>query len=281
MSSVSVFYAGGNKRSKTLAEAAYTGLLRIGERPVLRDSKSYARVESDYAVFYGLACGLDKIFKDYKAQATAVYIDLGYWHRRLRTRYDGYHKVVVNSRHPTAYFQNNKHDKRRFKELGLIVRPWQKAKAGKILLASMSQKAAIAEGLAPFAWERNALANILQHTERTITYRPKPNCPRARPLPGSHFDKKTSLPITLKGCHAVVTRQSNTAVDALINGVPVFCELGVSSVMGHSDLSLIESPRYPDNRQQWAEDIAWTQFTTAEISTGLPFSHLKNEGLIP
>ncbi len=281
MSTVSVFYAASNKRSKTLAEAAYRGLLKIGEKPILRSSTSYTKVESDYAVFYGLACGLDKIFSAYKKQATAVYIDLGYWHRRLSGRYDGYHKVVVNSRHPTAYFQQTKHSPLRFRDLGLIVRPWQKINDGKILLASMSQKAAVAEGLPPFTWERDALNSILRHTERGVIYRPKPNCPRARPMRGSQFDKKTSLPLVLGGCHAVVTRQSNTAVDALLSGVPVFCELGVASVMGHGDLALIESPRYPDNRQRWVEDIAWCQFTTAEIRTGLPFAHLKDEGLLP
>lgn len=281
MATVSVFYARGNRRSKVLAEASYTGIMKIGDRPILRDSKTYTGVESDYAVFYGLSCGLAKIFADYKEQATAIYIDLGYWHRRIRTRYDGYHKVVVNSRHPTAYFQNCHHKTRRFRELGLIIRPWQKPNNGKILIASMSEKAAIAEGLAPFAWERQALSTVLERTNKQVVYRPKPNCPRARPLPGSHFDKKTSLDTVLKACHAVVTRQSNTAVDALLRGVPVFCEHGVASVMGYNDLAMIESPRYPEDRQRWAEDIAWCQFTTAEIATGLPFSHLKNEGLIP
>ena len=228
MATVSVFYAKGNKRSETITEAAYRGLLAIGEKPVLRDSTTYTEVRSDYAVFYGLACGLDKIFEDYKREATAVYIDLGYWHRALKTRFDGYHKVIVNSRHPTAYFQRNIHGSKRFMDLGLTVKPWQKTEAGGILLASMSQKAAIAEGLSPFAWERGALRTLTEHTERSITYRPKPNCPRARPLMGSLFDKKTQLTLALRNCHAVVTRQSNTAVDALLSGVPVFCELGVA-----------------------------------------------------
>ena len=281
MATVSVFYAKGNKRSEVITEAAYQGLLKIGDKPVLLDSKSYTGVNSDYAVFYGLASGLSKIFEDYKREATAVYIDLGYWQRSIKTRYDGYHKLVVNSRHPTTYFQRQAHCLQRFRDLNLKIKPWQKAEGGGILLASMSQKAAIAEGLLPFAWEQQALRSLLKHTDRVVTYRPKPNCPRARPIKGALFDKRMALPLALQHCHAVVTRQSNTAVDALLSGVPVFCELGVASVMGHSDLTQIESPRYPDNREQWAADIAWCQFTTAEIKAGLPFKHLKNEWLIP
>lgn len=281
MATVSVFYASGNKRSKTLAEAAYAGISKCGDKPVLRDSRNYKGVKSDYAVFYGLACGLHKIFADYRAQSTAIYIDLGYWHRRLRTRYDGYHKLIVNSRHPTAYFQNRSHDDHRFRKLGLPIQPWRKNKDGNILIASMSQKAAVAEGLSPFAWEREALQTILQHTKKPIVYRPKPNCSRARPMTGSTFDKKMQLQEAIRRSYAVVTRQSNVAVDALLYGVPVFCEQGVASVMGCSDLTMIESPLYPINREQWAADIAWTQFTTEEIATGLPFDHLKEEGLIP
>lgn len=282
MATVSVYFSRGNRRSKTLADAACQGLRRIGDKPRIMDSSLYSGVRSDYAVFYGLACGLDRIMADYVACATAVHIDLGYWRRRLRSRYDGYHKVVVNSRHPTEYFQARKHNPKRFAELGLTVAPWKPQTAtGPILLAGMSEKAALAEGLAHSAWERNALARIRESTDRPVVYRPKPNCTRSRPLRGAGFDKKTPLTGVFNNCHAVVTRQSNTAVDALLAGVPVFCERGVASVMAQLDLDLIEEPYYPEGRQRWAEDIAWCQFTTAEIAAGLPFRHLKDEGLIP
>ncbi len=280
MSNVSVYYAPGNKRSKTLAEAAYKGLRRIGETAVLRDSTKYTGVVSSYAVFYGLSMGLNRIFEDYKKYATAVYIDLGYWHRRLGGRFNGYHKVIVNSRHPTAYFQNNKHSPERFKALGLKIKPWRE-KGNRILLAGMSAKAALAEGLIQFQWEKKALESITHVSTKPVTYRPKPNCLQSRPLVGAGYDKRTPLPLALAGCHALVTRQSNTAVDALLEGIPVFCEKGVASVMGESDLSLIDTPYFPEDRQRWAEDIAWCQFTTAEIAEGVPWRHLKDEGLIP
>ncbi len=280
MATVTVFFAKSNRRSRTLADAAFKGLRAIGETPRLMDSSLYSGVHSDYAVFYGLACGLDRVFEDYKKQATAVYIDLGYWHRRLGGRYEGYHKVIVNSRHPTEYFQARKHDPKRFKQLGLTLAPWRPP-GSHILLAGMSEKAALAEGLDAQAWERNALASIKATTDIPVVYRPKPNCRQSRPLTGARFDRQSSLTAMFNDCHAVVARQSNTSVDALLAGVPVFCEHGVASAMAQNDLSLIETPSYPDGRQQWAEDVAWCQFTPAEIAAGIPFRHLKDEGLLP
>ncbi len=281
MATVEVYYAQGNRRSKTIADAAFVGLRCVGDTPRLMDSKDYRGVRADYAVFYGLACGLDRIFEEYSKQASAIYVDLGFWHRRLNSRYDGYHKLSVNALNPTAYFMQRKHCPKRFKALGLTVAPWRKNEEGGILLAGMSEKAALARGLAAHAWERQALRTLQENTERQVTYRPKPSCRRSYPLKGAGFDKGTPLPKVLPEYHAVVTRQSNTAIDALLAGVPVFCEQGVASALGCDDLSLIEKPYYPDNRQEWAESVAWCQFTTAEIATALPWRHFKEEGLIP
>lgn len=281
MATVSVYFSGGSRRSRILGEAAYQGARKAGYRAVLRDERTYSGVVSDCAIFYGLHNNLRKILQDYKTQATAVYIDLGYWFRRMgNNRYDGYHKIAVNDRHPTAYFQQRRHDSKRFRSFGLKIKPWQK-KGEKIILAGMSEKAALAEGLAPFKWEQDARREVAQYTKRDIIYRPKPNCLKSRPLSKMGFDKKTSIPSLLRGAHAVVTRHSNVGVDALINGVPVFSEAGVASVLGSSDFSLIETPHYPEDREQWAADVAWCQFNLTEIAAGLPWQHLKDEGLMP
>lgn len=281
MATVDVYFARGNRRSRTIADAAYIGLRSIGDSPRISDTAGYRGVRADYAVFYGLSCRLDEIFEDYRNQAAAIYVDLGFWRRRINTRYDGYHKMSVNALNPTEYFMRREHCPSRFKELGLEVAPWRQPMKGSILLAGMSEKAALARGLTPHAWEREALATIREHTDRPVTYRPKPSCRRSYAISGAQFDKGVPLPKILAETAAVVTRQSNTAIDALLAGVPVFCEQGVASVLGCDDLTQIESPWYPDNRQKWLENVAWCQFTTAEIATGLPFRHFKEEGLIP
>lgn len=282
-STVAVYYATGNKRSELIATSAMIGLRAIGEKPVKISSIGFTGDLHKYAVFYGLCKGLHRIFEAYKAAGVpAIYVDLGYWRRRIRNRYDGHHKMCVSTRHPVDYFQNKKHSSRRFKSLGLAMRPWIK-KGRFILVAGMSAKAAEADGMEHTAWERAAIATIRDNTDMPIVYRPKPNCLVSKPLPGASFDKNTSLHLAYRTCHAVVTCRSNVGVDALLNGVPVFSSDGVAAAIANADLASIEEPYYPSTaeRLQWASDVAWTQFTTYEIQAGLPFKHLKEEGLIP
>ena len=75
-------------------------------------------------------------------------------------------------------------------------------------------------------------------------------------------DKTAPLAVDLKDCHAVVVHSSNVAVDALLAGVPVFCTVPCAAYrMGYADLSKIESPLYPDDREQWAWNLADQQWT--------------------
>lgn len=276
-----IYKTKGHKRSELIAEAVEAGLKHIGEKVVVRNCEDYDGIEGDYSVHYGLSGNLHRIFNDYRESSTAIYFDLGYWQRRIKTRFDGYHKISVNSRHPTEYFQRFRHPYDRFQQLGVEIKPWKKNPNGKILVAGISQKAAIAEGIPPFDWETRAINKLKAHTKREIVYRPKPNCLRSRPITGSVFDKKMPLQIALIHAHAAVTRHSNVAVDAILAGVPAFCDYGVAVPMSRQDLTKIESPYFPEDREQWAADIAYCQWTPGEISLGLPFKLLKDEGVIP
>jgi hypothetical protein len=279
MLSVTVFYAPHNQRSKMIADVALNGFRVLGIHAKLRNSLSYVEPDSDVAVFYGLAEGLDKVFADYKKEGKAIYIDLGYWGRRLSGRFDGYHKISINNRHATDYFQQRDYSSNRFDEFNIPIKPWRRY-GNSIVIAGMSAKACWAEGLAPEQWERATVAELIKTTRRKIVYRPKPSWPGAKPIPGTIMQKSIDIAPCLQRCHAVVTHHSNLAIDAILAGVPAFCVEGLASAMSLSDLSQIENPIMPDNRHQWASNIAWTQFTPTEIHAGLPWQHMLNEGLI-
>lgn len=235
------------------------------------------------AIFYGLAGGLRNVLRDYReAGRKAIYIDLGYWGRRKRTRWDGYHKLVLNDRHPTAYFQRRKHAPDRFAQFGIRIQKWRREMPGAhILVAGMSAKAAAAEGLAPEQWERETIAALGELTSRPIIYRPKPNWPDSRPIPGSIWGGRNDpLEAQLRNCHAVVAHHSNIAVDALMAGVPCICPGGVASVLSGHDLTQIESPPMPGGRKQWAADLAYTQWSKEEMESGAAFRYLLDEELI-
>lgn len=282
--SVIIYEDRAKHRSHSVCHAMLAGIQAVGDHVRLMPEAQYDQPDADVAVFYGLSGKLRNVFHDYPAAGKiAVYADLGYWGRRAGSgigRFRGYHKLAINSRHPTAYFRKFKHDCSRTTKFGLQIMPWRKGT--NVLIASMGAKAAHAEGFAPEAWERKAIDALKKVTDRPVIYRPKPSCPHAAPINGVGYSPPNQpLADVLQNCHAVVTHHSNVAVDSLLAGVPTFCWEGVAAPMSRQDLSEIESPLYPEDRQQWLNDVTWTQFCVDEMQNGMAWRHLKNEGLLP
>lgn len=279
---VAIFETPFRRRSTAVCQAMAAGIRRMGDVPIIIDSRLYRRRQHRIALFYGMEGPLKFALRHQKEDGgAAIYVDLGYWGRTQGGKLAGYHKVVVDARHPTAYFQARKHDDSRAKELQLNVEPWR-GEGKHILLAGMSAKAAMAEGFPASAWERQAIRLLKTVTDRPIVYRPKPNWRGARPLAGSFFSPKGEEPIdrALADCHAVVTHHSNVSVDALVAGVPVFVVEGVAEPLAGKQLEKIEAPLRPEGREQWMCDVTFCQWKILEMKMGLPWKHLKDEGLI-
>lgn len=286
MAHVVIYHIPGHTRSQTVCRAMLAGITKVGDRVEWKSPLQYRRPEAEVAVFYGLVARLQRVLDDYSAdpKRRAVYIDLGYWGRRDGGgRYNGFHKISVDGRHPTNYFQRRAHDSSRADVFELEPKPWRKD-AGHILLCGMGPKGSAAEGYAPAEWERTVVGQLRRLTDRRIIYRPKPNWDLARPIPHTVYDSprnKAELGAMLEGCHAVVSHHSNANAEALVAGVPSFTTAGVALPLSSDDLRQIEAPRLDGDRRQWVNDIAWTQWSVAEMEEGLPWRHLKNEGLVP
>lgn len=257
------------------------GVAAAGDSVHIYPSHCYRHPHADIAVFYGFDRNLQKVMQDYRAIGKpVVYVDLGYWGRREGGPLQGYHKVSVNGRHPTDYFQAIRHPADRLSRLGLNIEPWKQA-GRHIIVAGMSAKAAEAEGFGPHAWERATIEQLRRVTDRPIVYRPKPSWTEARALPGATFEPGLEdLPRLLADCHAVVTHHSNVAIDALMAGIPAFVADGAASALCFSGLDRIEQPWRPDGREQFAADLAYAQWRVAEMRSGDVWRHLKAEGLI-
>lgn len=92
--------------------------------------------------------------------------------------------------------------------------------------------------------------------------------------------KTAAVPLTkdLERCHAVVTLNSNAAVEAIIEGTPAF--VGPWSAARPVARSLdemfsIENPLYSDHRERWLAHLAYGQFTFDEFRTGEAWKILK------
>ena len=278
MTDVMVYRWEGSRRSCFVADALFKGIQACGEKVRMKDARSFTRPEADVALWYGYSKAIMDGYRD--AGKKAIYVDLGYWRRE---GFNGHHKLAINSRHPTDYFQKKKHPPDRFKKLGVAIKDWTKS-GDSIIVAGMSAKGAGAEGFPPERWERDAVAELKRYTTRSVIYRPKPNWHFSTRIDGAGYQRGdpqgNDVPTILKGVHAVVTHHSNVAVDALLEGVPVFCLEGIASVLGKSKLSEIESPIRPEGREQWAYDAAYSQWSVPEMASGAAWRHLKEEGLV-
>jgi hypothetical protein len=142
------------------------------------------------------------------------------------------------------------------------VQRWRRDGAN-ILVCPTSPGHCQLHGMDVHAWLAWVNANLRQHSDRPIVVRWKTD---ERPIARD-----------LQKAHAVVAWSSAAAIDALIAGVPVFvlAEHSAAYRMGTPDLSRIERPVYPDDRQEFCEVLAANQWTLDEIAAGVAWKALQ------
>jgi hypothetical protein len=121
---------------------------------------------------------------------------------------------------------------------------------------------------------------IRDHTEKPIHIRDHPK--RKNTWPKVYGDNvhyvSADAPIAeaVQNAHAVVTINSNSGVDAIMNGTPVFNVSPKSMVwnIANKEFAQIEAPLLYD-RTEWLNRIAYAQWLPNEIESGLAWEHLK------
>ncbi len=145
------------------------------------------------------------------------------------------------------------------------IKPWIKD-GSHILVCPPDNIIASLMGFNECDWLTDVLKKLKNNTDRKILVRSRDK------------SKVTSIKQDLANAFALVTWTSNAAVDALLEGVPVFCtgDCG-SSWMGKSDPVNIEYPMYPDNRSEWVLKLLSNQWTFDEMSSGQAWSELNEK----
>lgn len=282
---VAVYQLPGNHNSMRTTTAMAEGAGVVGCESCVYKALQFEQAHVDLfnaACFWGYTQPCQNIFAAYRAAGKpVVYLDAGYWRR------DAYYKVSVNARHPTAYFQRRGHAGDRAARFGVVVKE-QAPQGAHILVAGMSPKSAWAEKLEPWgAYELAVMRRIRAVTDRPIIYRAKSaEIPAFEGLPTGVVLTNGLSPIAeaLPRVWAVVTHHSNVAVNGLVEGVPAFVVEGVADPLAllMSSVSCIEYPLrpLPGKREQWVRDIAYCQWSLAEMKSGRVWRHLREEGLL-
>jgi hypothetical protein len=192
-----------------------------------------------------------------------IYWDRGYARRVFATDlptgdHGGYYRFHLGSFQLQAGAERPSD---RWDSLKTPLRPWSKA-GRHIVVAAPSETYERFHGIE--GWTARTLDNLDQITDRPVIVRDKEMQRRSLDrMPGGR-----RLSEDLAGAHCLVTHGSNAAVEAAIMGCPVFVHPdSAASLVGLTDLNLIETPIYPD-REPWARSLAYSQFNERELVDG-------------
>ena len=170
-----------------------------------------------------------------------------------------------------ADFRNKNMGPDRWDALRVQLRPY--SRGDHVLLCSQVPWDASVDHTDHKKWVFETAKRLQGLTNRPIVFRPHPLA-KLPPIPGCGFSEKP-LEEEVANAHAVVTFNSNSAVESLILGKPVFAFDEGSMVweVANRNLQDINEPLYPA-RQQWARDIAYCQWTPEEMAKGMAWAHL-------
>jgi hypothetical protein len=160
----------------------------------------------------------------------------------------------------------------RWEKLGVKLQPWRESGDHFVLCGQVPWDASV-DNENHLQWLRD-MATKLKKSRRQTIFRPHPLCVLP-PFPGLEY---STAPLTddLNNAHLVVTHNSNSGVEAIIQGVPAVCYSPVSMIWEFMEGwpgQLESPPMWP--REQWAANLAYAQWTLDEMKSGEAWAHLR------
>lgn len=168
--------------------------------------------------------------------------------------------------------------------MGLTLAPWRLS-GDAIMLCLQRTESLQWQGMPDVkTWVSRTVHELRQYTDRPILIRPHPRQSWTDRVPGTEVVAATKLPDTydsfnmrqaLDNIWAVINWNSNPGIEAVLAGIPAFvgCTSRAAPV-ANLKWQRIENPLMPD-RQQWLNDLAWTEWSLEEIDQGIPFDRLQ------
>ena len=271
-------------RERLLAEAVVAGAKAHGDdawsTPKVADSEEIIKHNADVYGMVGVKSR--RIFHDVmRAGAHTLYFDKGYTRQRDPNGPRGweYWRVCIDSQHPSSYLMDKEYPIDRFETWSRELKPWRED-GRQVVFAGSSEKYHDFHGLNhPTEYAQRVISRIKKASGRKVTYRPKPSWGGAEPIEGASFSGPTeSINSAIKNAWCLVTHGSNSAVDAILDGIPcVILGDGAAKPISSTDLSECKEPRLASfgERIKWLAALAYSQFTTAEMASGQMWHHLR------
>lgn len=274
---VGVFITENNHEHDKMLTAFAKGLCATGIEPIISNVNNY--VDVDIAVIFGvykksvpISFARGEIMrKQTEANRLTIVIEKGFIDR------DEYYMVGMNGLNNRAYFNNDDCDDLRWNQLDKKIKQMNLNGKNIVICGQVPSDASV-QAVDIVDWYGLLIKQIRDISQRPIVFRPHPLALNTTPeFIGTTRSHKT-LQEDFDDAYCVVTYNSNTAVDAVIAGVPVVafdCGSMVWDICGKS-VNSIEFPLIPFAKDidQWANNIAYAQWNIDEFRQGLPFTHL-------
>jgi hypothetical protein len=190
-------------------------------------------------------------------------------------------KVGLGNINGLGYFGPKGMDDQRRKKLNLRLRDWRQR--NEILLCSQHTNCRQWDGMPNLdVWIDNTVKQLKKYTDRKIVVRFHPRHALKKTstddrLVYEYPREENSFASALDRSWAVINWNSCPGVVAAQLGVPVFVGSdSLAAPVGNLDFSKIESPTMP-NREQWFNDLVYTEWLLDEISNGEPLERLTSE----
>lgn len=252
------------------AESFRRGMIKHGYSAEVQSS-TLAR-QCDLAVFWGMHHS-----RSIRAQQDArnlpwLVMERGYVGDRFHWTSLGY-----NGLNGRADFLNDNMDSDRWnRHFSQYMKPWRNSGEYVLVTGQVPGDASLERVGGRVDYE-SMVNQIRKYTDRPIHFRPHPK--RNIPCPRNATLSTGTLEQALSNAWCVVTYNSNSGVDAILNGIPAFVidyEGSMSKPIAMTDFNLINNPQRFD-RTQWANNIAYAQWSPEEIENGTAWEHLKRK----
>jgi|TARA_B100000902_G_scaffold227862_1_gene216299 hypothetical protein len=236
----------------------------------MKEREEWYRDKNDIVVC-GILRGTERLIQDAEFhKINYYYFDHAYFYRASAHKYhpvlkERFYRIVVNGQHLTTTTKLEQSDYDRIAklqhQLPLDIR--RRQEQGKyILICPPTPWVCNFYGLGnPASWLKEKTEMLMKNTDKELVIRTK--------------NSKKTLEEDLDNAWAVVTCQSTVAIEAIMRGIPSFCDdMSCAVPLSELDLTQIERPKRPSDMEieNWRNSLLANQFGMKEIADGKTYS---------
>lgn len=246
---------------KVMLRHAATGW-RIPARHTTLFNKETRDKFKEEALLYGILRGCSDIIHFlFKNGIDYLHIDHGYVGRSKNNMFNGYYRISLND--TQAHYKDVKLPSERAKKLDITLKDWQDNEHGLILIIPPSPAMEVFYGINIEDWVKTTIKKIGGHPHKVRT--------KVDPIP---------LEDDLKNAKCVITFNSNTALDAVLAGIPAIATSQHSVVRDWNKLTMSNVHDCYEksiglDRSKLLNFISYHQFTLDEMEKGIAAAIIK------